>query len=78
VVLLDGQRTPLIGWSFRNAWSVKYESPVLNGEESAIAIETLELAVEGVNISSFAQGTWSGEGEHGPRTYADLPHAPER
>ena len=54
VTLLDSSRIPVITWSFTNAWPVKYESPVLNGRASALAIETLEVAVEGMTVASFA------------------------
>ncbi len=52
VTLLDGGRNPVMRWSFTNAWPVKYESPVLNGKTSALAIEALEVAVEGMKVTS--------------------------
>jgi phage tail-like protein len=52
VTLLDSARNPVIRWSFTNAWPVKYESPLLNGRTSAVAIETLELAVERMTVAS--------------------------
>jgi len=58
VTLLDGSKNPVIKWGFTNAWPVKYEAPALNGKTSVLAIETLELAVEGMKVSnSGAQGT---------------------
>jgi phage tail-like protein len=58
VTLLDGGRNPVMRWSFNNAWPVKYESPVLNGKTSALAIETLEVAVEGMKfMSALSQST---------------------
>ncbi|MGH9918858.1 MAG: phage tail protein [Nitrososphaerales archaeon] len=54
VTLLDSSRNPVIRWSFINAWPVKYESPVLNGNANAVAIETLEVAVEGMTVASVA------------------------
>jgi phage tail-like protein len=54
VTLLDSSRNPVIAWSFTNAWPVKYEPPVLNGRTSSLAIETLEVAVEGMTVTSFA------------------------
>jgi phage tail-like protein len=50
VNLLDSKRNPVFQWSFSNAWPVKYESPALNGKTNALAIETLELAVEGMKF----------------------------
>jgi phage tail-like protein len=55
VTLLDGGKNPVIEWSFANAWPVKYESPVLSGKTSALAIETLEVAVEGMTVTSVAK-----------------------
>ena len=57
VTLLDGQKDPIFRWSFTNAWPLKYESPALNGKTSALAIETLEVAVEGMKFSALGQGT---------------------
>jgi phage tail-like protein len=54
VTLLDGGKVPVIKWGFTNAWPVKYESPVLNGKTSAVAIETIEVAVEGVTVTNIA------------------------
>jgi phage tail-like protein len=56
VTLLDGQKNPIMQWSFSNAWPVKYEAPVLNGKTSALAIETLEVAVEEMKVSILGQG----------------------
>ena len=52
VTLHDSAKNPVITWSFTNAWPVRYESPVLNGKVSALAIETLELAVDGMKVVS--------------------------
>jgi phage tail-like protein len=57
VTLRDGQGNKLIAWTFSKAWPVKYQSPVLNGKKSALAIETLELAVEGMKVLNLGQGT---------------------
>jgi phage tail-like protein len=50
VVLLDEARNPVKRWTLLNAWPVRYESPVLHAEGRDVAIETLELAVEGMQI----------------------------
>jgi phage tail-like protein len=57
VNLLDSERNPVFQWSFSIAWPVKYESPILNGKTNALAIETLELAVEGIKVSIPGQTT---------------------
>jgi phage tail-like protein len=56
VTLMDAARNPVIRWSFTNAWPVKYESPILSGTASALAIETLEVAVDGMTVTSLAGG----------------------
>jgi len=35
-------------WNFRDAWPVSWKGPEFNAESSEVAIETLELAHEGV------------------------------
>ena len=49
IVLQDRQgKTELARWNFVNAWPCHYTAPSLNAEGNDIAIETLELAHEGV------------------------------
>jgi phage tail-like protein len=50
VTLLDEQRNPVLVWKLRNAWPCKYEGPLLNAKTSGIAIETLELCHEGMEL----------------------------
>ena len=50
VVLLDQDRTPALRWVFRNGWPCKWEGPALNAKTSEIAIETLEVAHEGLEL----------------------------
>ena len=56
VTLLDSKRNPVVQWSFTNAWPVKYETSSLNGKASALAIETLEVAVDGMEFTALGQG----------------------
>jgi phage tail-like protein len=51
VLLLDAKRNPVIQWQFTNCWPIKYELPVLNGHNSALAIESVEIAVEGMTMT---------------------------
>jgi phage tail-like protein len=37
-------------WHFRNAWPVKWEGPHLKAKASEVAIETLELVHEGLEL----------------------------
>jgi phage tail-like protein len=48
IVLLDREGNETARWNFFNAWPAKYDGPDLNAEGNDVAIETLELAHEGV------------------------------
>ena len=48
IVLLDRQGQERMRWNFVNAWPSKWDDPDFNAEGNDIAIETLELAHEGV------------------------------
>jgi len=50
IVLLDAARQPVLRWSFRQAWPCKWEGPVLHAKANDVAIETLELAHEGLDL----------------------------
>jgi phage tail-like protein len=50
VVLLDEDRTPVLRWTFREAWPCRWEGPALNAKTNAVAIETLEIAHEGLDL----------------------------
>jgi phage tail-like protein len=51
VVLLDEQRQEVARWNLRNAWPSKWTGPALNAKGSDVAIETLELAHEGIELA---------------------------
>lgn len=48
IVLLDRQGNEQVRWNFLNAWPTKWDGPDLNAEGNDVAIETLELAHEGL------------------------------
>jgi phage tail-like protein len=50
VSLLDEAREPVMTWKIKDAWPVKIEGPGLNATGNEIAIETLELVHEGVEV----------------------------
>ena len=50
ITLLDEQRQPVMRWLLRNAWPVKVEGPALHASGNEVAVETLELAHEGLEI----------------------------
>jgi phage tail-like protein len=50
ITLLDEQRQPVLRWLLRNAWPVKIDGPSLNATGNEVAIESLELAHEGLEL----------------------------
>lgn len=48
IVLLDRQLQEKARWNFVRAWPARWTGPTFNAESSDLAIETLELAHEGV------------------------------
>jgi phage tail-like protein len=51
IILLDESRQPVARWNVREAWPCKWEGPSLNAKSSEVAIETLELAHEGIELA---------------------------
>ena len=50
IVLLDQDRKPKITWSFRRGLPLRWSGPSLNATQSQVAIETIEIAHEGVRL----------------------------
>lgn len=50
IVLLTDDLTPVVRFRFREGWPVKWEGPNLNAKASEVAIETLEIAHEGLDV----------------------------
>jgi phage tail-like protein len=50
VILLDEQRQEVARWNIRRALPAKLESPSLRGLGNEVAIESLELAHEGIEL----------------------------
>ena len=48
VVLMDGEGNEKWRWSFERAYPVKWQGPDLKADSSAVAVETLELAHNGI------------------------------
>ena len=48
IVLLDRGGQEVARWNFRRAWPAKWSGPALTAEGNDVAIETLELAHEGM------------------------------
>ena len=49
IVLLDEAGAEKARWNFREAWPAKWTGPTFNATANEVAIETLEIAHEGVS-----------------------------
>lgn len=56
VKLLNENHEPVVIWKLKNAFPVKIEGPELEATKSEIAIETLEIAHEGIVIDNSDPG----------------------
>jgi phage tail-like protein len=52
ISLLNENHEPVITWRIKNAWPVKVQSTDLKADGNEVAIETLELAHEGLEIET--------------------------
>ena len=52
ISLLNENHEPVVTWKIKNAWPVKVTSTDLKADGSEVAIETLELAHEGLAIEN--------------------------
>ena len=50
IILHDEARVPAIRWNFQEGWPNKLEGPALNAKTSDVAIESLEIAHEGLTM----------------------------
>lgn len=50
ITLLDESATPVMRWSLREAWIAKIEGPHLRARGNEVAIESIELAHEGLRL----------------------------
>lgn len=48
ITLLDDEEKPAASWQVINAWALKYTAPDFNATSSEVAIESLEIAHEGM------------------------------
>lgn len=48
IVLLNEARQPALRWNFREGWPNKLEGPTFNAKNNEVAIETMEIAHEGL------------------------------
>ena len=50
IILLDEARQPVLCWLLLRAWPMKWEGPTLNASSNEIAIESLTLACDRIEI----------------------------
>ena len=50
ITLLDEQRTPQVRFVLRQAWPCRWSGPHLSATHSALALESLELTHEGLDV----------------------------
>jgi phage tail-like protein len=50
ITLVDDSGQPVLRWTLREAWPVKWELSELDASKNEVAIETLELAHEGLEL----------------------------
>ena len=48
IVLFDSRFSEAARWNFVGAWPTKYDAPDFNSTGTEVAVETLELAIEGL------------------------------
>jgi len=51
VVLLNEARQPALRWNFFEAWPRKWEGPSFNAKNNEVAIETLEIVCERMELA---------------------------
>jgi phage tail-like protein len=50
IVLLNESRQEAMRWNFREAWPRKWDGPSFNAKTNEVAIETLEIVCEGIEL----------------------------
>jgi phage tail-like protein len=55
IVLLDPQQVPVMWWNFRNALPVRWTGPSFNANSDEVAVESVELAHEGLTKPLLGQ-----------------------
>ncbi|HEX6158603.1 MAG TPA: phage tail protein [Thermoanaerobaculia bacterium] len=51
IVMHDEQHNEVLRWNFESAWITKWEGPAMNATSNDVAIESVELAVERVELA---------------------------
>lgn len=53
IVLMDDAGNDVIRWNLRNCWPTKWAGPSFDATSNEVAIESLELAHEGVEVDTW-------------------------
>jgi phage tail-like protein len=51
IILRDEQRNEVMRWKFIRGWACKYTGPSLKADSSAVAIESIEICHEGLDVT---------------------------
>jgi phage tail-like protein len=54
ILLVDEAKNEVMRWHFKRGWPTKFTGPALNAKTNEIAMETLEIAHEGLSIDGQA------------------------
>ena len=54
IVMLNEAREEVLRWTFKRAWPSKWSGPSFNAKNNEIAMETLEISHEGLDIDGEA------------------------
>ena len=49
IILLNSQQIPVLWWTFKKAYPVKWEGPQFNASNDEIAVERIELVHQGIS-----------------------------
>ncbi|MGB7442558.1 MAG: phage tail protein [Coleofasciculaceae cyanobacterium] len=49
IILLNSQQIPIMWWTFKRAYPVKWEGPQFNASSDEIAVERIELVHQGIS-----------------------------
>jgi phage tail-like protein len=50
VILRDEEQNDVLRWNFTAGWPTKYDGPTFNATTNEVALETLEIAVESIEL----------------------------
>lgn len=54
ISLLNEEHSPVMVWKVKNCWPVKVEGPSLKSDDNNVAIESIELAHEGLTVEMLS------------------------